>query len=184
MQQKSIKYTNDCFWYQQSYRKTLIAAMKRSLIFHVLTPFAAIWQTNAMFLAGITVKESAFDIVENLTPHWRVRSLIECAGHFMITKSRGTHERDANGFSFDNHTGHCKLGNVLFPVEEDPEPGVIVFGIREYQPVQYWGFNLIIWRHTTSRYVSYQSSILHLNFLNNDIKILFKIHLLSLNVMV
>lgn len=86
---------------------------------------------EAMFLAGINVTESAFHVTESLTPSWRVRSLIECAGHFMLTKKKGTLSVDANAFSFNNETKQCKLGTVSFPVEEQAEDRIFVYGKRK-----------------------------------------------------
>ena len=84
-----------------------------------------------MFVARIRVPESAFNAIDSYTPSSRLRSLIVCAAHFLVTKSKEGFPGDANAFSFNNETGHCRLGSVSFPVVELPETGLSVYGIRK-----------------------------------------------------
>ena len=85
-----------------------------------------------MFAARIRVPESAFNTIDSYAPSSRLRSLIVCAAHFLVTKSKEGFPGDANAFTFNRETGHCRLGSVSFPVEELPETGLSVYGIRKW----------------------------------------------------
>ena len=102
--------------------------VQRSLLLCLVLKYIDGLGFTSLQASGIMIASEDFAVSTELTTIDRVMNRIECGAHFLVVKEDPS-MTSVNGFSVYEHT--CKLGTVVFPVEEVEENGILVSGISE-----------------------------------------------------
>ena len=77
---------------------------------------------------GIRIDIQDFIVTRTVT---KSMSLIVCGAQFSVARETGDLIGGANGFHFDEEDRECQIGKVAFPVQEDQNGGIKVYGISK-----------------------------------------------------